>query len=101
LFHPIAGEYDLIGKNPEAGHTIKNIGKYESTMEEMRTAIAPELELIESRIVAPVKDFQTVLKTIRKTITKRDHKVGIHYCASIRVVYFLFSSQIMIGSTIP
>jgi amphiphysin len=44
-------------------------------MEEMRTLIAPELELIESRIVGPAKEFQTVLKTIRKTITKREHKV--------------------------
>jgi amphiphysin len=44
-------------------------------MEELRTAVAPELELIESRVVSPTKEFQGVLKTIRKTITKREHKL--------------------------
>lgn len=75
IFHPIAGEYDLIGKHPDAAHTIRSVSKYESTMEEMKTLITPELELIDSRIVGPTKEFQAVLKTIRKTITKRDHKV--------------------------
>ncbi|KAJ3997901.1 BAR-domain-containing protein [Lentinula boryana] len=75
IFHPIAGEYDLIGKHPDAAHTIKSVDKYETAMEELRSSVAPELELIESRIVGPSKEFQGVLKTIRKTITKRDHKL--------------------------
>ncbi|KAF7306460.1 Bar adaptor protein [Mycena indigotica] len=75
LFHPIAGEYDLIGKHPDAGHTIRAVSKYETAMEELRSAVGPELELIESRVVGPMKDFQVVMKTIRKTITKRDHKL--------------------------
>lgn len=75
LFRPIAGEYDLIGKNPDAAHTIKNVDKYEEAMEELRGSVGPELELIESRISGPLKDFQGVLKVIRKTITKREHKV--------------------------
>lgn len=83
IFHPISGEYDLIGKNPNCAHTIKSVDKYETAMDELRAAVGPELELIESRIAGPVKEFQSVLKLIRKTITKRDHKV----CADI-----LFSS---------
>lgn len=75
IFHPISGEYDLIGNHPDAGHTIRNVEKYETAMEELRAVIAPELELIESRIVSPVQEYQTVLKTVRKTITKRDHKL--------------------------
>ncbi|KAJ7451180.1 BAR-domain-containing protein [Mycena latifolia] len=75
LFHPISGEYDLIGKNPDAGQTIRSVSKYETAMEELRSAIGPELELIESRIVGPVKELQQVMKLIRKTITKRDHKL--------------------------
>ncbi|KAJ3758579.1 BAR-domain-containing protein [Lentinula raphanica] len=75
IFHPIAGEYDLIGKHPDAAHTIKSVDKYETAMEELRSSVAPELELIESRIVGPSKEFQGVMKTIRKTITKRDHKL--------------------------
>lgn len=48
-------------------------------MEEMRVAIAPELELIESRIAAPTKELQSIMKLIRKSITKRDHKVCIQF----------------------
>lgn len=44
-------------------------------MEELRSIIGPELELIESRINMPTKEFQGVLKLIRKSITKREHKV--------------------------
>ncbi|GLB36589.1 putative BAR domain containing protein [Lyophyllum shimeji] len=75
LFQPISGEYDLIGKHPDAAHTIRNATKYETAMEEMRSLVAPELELIESRIVGPLKELQATMKLIRKTITKRDHKL--------------------------
>jgi amphiphysin len=44
-------------------------------MEELKSAVAPELELIQSRVMGPVKEFQGVMKLIRKSITKRDHKV--------------------------
>jgi amphiphysin len=44
-------------------------------MEEMRSSVAPELDLIDSRVVGPLKELQGVLKSVRKTITKRDHKV--------------------------
>jgi amphiphysin len=37
--------------------------------------LAPELELIESRIVNPCKDLQEICKKIRKTCVKRDHKL--------------------------
>ncbi|KAF6766426.1 hypothetical protein DFP72DRAFT_866466 [Ephemerocybe angulata] len=72
---PIQGEYDLIGKHPEAAHTVRNVTKYQAAMEELRELIAPELELIQTRIFAPVREFQVIVKTIRKTIVKRDHKL--------------------------
>ena len=75
VFHPLVGEYDLIGKYPEAQDTIRNVDSYQNVFEELRGNISPELELIESRIVTPVKELQTILKSIRKNITKRDHKV--------------------------
>jgi len=75
VFQPIAGEYDLIGKHPDSGHTIRSVITYETTMAEMRDLIGPELELIESRIAGPAKELQAVMKTIRKTITKREHKL--------------------------
>lgn len=77
LFSPLGAEYDLISKNPQAEATIKNCGQYALLMNELRTALSPELELIDSRVIGPCKDLQDVLKKIRKTITKRDHKVGL------------------------
>ena len=79
IFRPIVGEYDLVGKHPDAEHTIKSLGKYEAVMEELRGAVAPELELISTRVLTPTMEYQQVLKVIRKTITKRDHKVGVIY----------------------
>ncbi|EMD41357.1 hypothetical protein CERSUDRAFT_79015 [Gelatoporia subvermispora B] len=75
IFHPVTGEYDLIGKYPECEHTIKNVDGYEGALQELKAAIVPELELIESRILAPIKELQQIMKTIRKTITKREHKL--------------------------
>lgn len=75
----MGSEYDLIGKNPQAESTIKNIGQYRDLMEELRTALSPEIELIDSRIVLPAKDLTEILKKIRKTITKREHKVSLHF----------------------
>lgn len=76
--HPMAGEYDLIGSHPEAEKTIKSIDKFESSLQELKDLISPELQLVETRILVPTKEFQGVLKTIRKTITKREHKVCLH-----------------------
>ncbi len=84
LFHPIAGEYDLLGKHPDAEHTVKSVDGYEGVMEELKGAIVPELELIEARIHGPIKELQGVLKLIRKSITKRDHKVRWSYGSSLR-----------------
>jgi amphiphysin len=77
LFSPIAGEYGLESKHPDSQHTIKSVDGWNSCMEELQGAVAPELDLIESRVISPLKEFQGVLKTINKTITKRDHKVGV------------------------
>ncbi|KAH8834904.1 hypothetical protein DL96DRAFT_1572208 [Flagelloscypha sp. PMI_526] len=75
IMSPMNSEYALESKNPDAAHTIGCVDKFESALEELRLSVGPELELIETRIVAPAKEFQTVLKTIRKTVTKRQHKL--------------------------
>ena len=75
IFHPLTGEYDILRKHPEAEHTVKHVDQYENIMEELKAAVAPELELIQSRIMGPVKELQGIMKLIRKSITKRDHKV--------------------------
>lgn len=75
IFHPLTGEYDILRKYPEAEHTSKNVDQFENMMEELKGSVVPELELIQSRIMGPVKELQSVLKSVRKSITKREHKV--------------------------
>jgi amphiphysin len=75
ILSPIAGEYDLIGKHPDSAHAIRSVTMYEQAMIDMKEVVGPELQLIESRIIGPAKELQSVMRTIRKTITKRDHKV--------------------------
>ncbi|KAI0693634.1 BAR-domain-containing protein [Cytidiella melzeri] len=75
LFHPLVGESDLLRKHPEAEHTVKHVDSYEGIMDELKASVIPELELIESRVVGPVKELQSIMKAIRKSITKRDHKL--------------------------
>ncbi|TFY57568.1 hypothetical protein EVG20_g8496 [Dentipellis fragilis] len=75
VFHPIGSEFDLLAKHPQAANTLKNVDDYQVALEELRTTIAPELELISSRVLAPVKELQGVMKTIRKMIAKREHKL--------------------------
>lgn len=76
---PIGAEYDLETKHPQAAATLVNISQYQTHMDELRETLTPEIELIDSRIVGPANEFQTVLKSIRKNMTKRDHKVRSKY----------------------
>jgi amphiphysin len=75
LFQPKESEYDLMGRYPDAAKTFKNSGAYAACMQELKETLSPELELIQTRIIAPTKEFQYLLKAIRKNITKREHKV--------------------------
>ena len=75
LFQPILNETSLTAGHPEAATTLRNIATYQDLMVELRDAIQPELDLIASRVTMPLKEYQDLLKKIRKTITKRDHKV--------------------------
>lgn len=80
IFTPGGKEYDLESRFPGAAETIKQIGAYQADMAELKESLAPEVELIESRIIAPAKEFVDTLKKIRKSITKRDHKVRCVSC---------------------
>lgn len=75
MFRAFNGEYDLAGKYPDSVRTMKNMDAYEGMMGELKSAVEPELELISSRIVGPTKELKDVLKAVRKSITKREHKL--------------------------
>lgn len=75
LLSPIANELDLISRYPSAAKTIEQMSSYQELITDLRDTVQPELELIDSRIMAPVKEYIDVIKRAKKTITKRDHKV--------------------------
>ncbi|GAA5944260.1 BAR and SH3 domain-containing protein [Sporobolomyces koalae] len=75
LFSPLNDELPLASRHPEAQGTIDNIAHYHDLMNELRDSVQPELELIDSRVTAPLKEYSDLLKKIRKTITKREHKL--------------------------
>ncbi|KAH9820588.1 hypothetical protein DFH28DRAFT_629898 [Melampsora americana] len=75
LLSPIANELDLASRYPSAAKTIEQMTSYQELITDLRDTVQPELELIDSRIMAPVKEFIEVIKRARKTIVKRDHKL--------------------------
>lgn len=75
LFAPLGGEYGLAQKFPNSEVTIQNVAGYTALMEDLKETLNPELDLIDSRIIGPVKEVGDVCKRIRKTIVKREHKL--------------------------
>jgi len=76
LFSSVTGEFDLAKQHPNSAATFENMGPYQELMAELNLAVQPELELIQSRIIGPLKEFKEVVKAVRKSITKREHKVN-------------------------
>ncbi len=76
IFQPILNEQSLTAKYPQAANTLRNIETYKEVMGELRDAIQPELDLLDSRVTAPLREYQELVKKVRKTVTKREHKVS-------------------------
>lgn len=53
---------------------IRACEEYEAIVRDLQETLKPELEMIESRIVRPAAELMDVVKVIRKTAVKRDHK---------------------------
>ena len=76
LYKPISGRasdpstYTIEG-NPEG---IRACEEYEAIMSELQETLAPELEMINSRIMSPADQLLEVIKVIRKVAAKRDNK---------------------------
>ena len=66
----------IYGADTTTSGTVQSLPIYDGMMEELRETLIPEIELIENRIIGPIKDFNAVIKSIRKNITKRDHKAS-------------------------
>ncbi|RPA87959.1 reduced viability upon starvation protein [Ascobolus immersus RN42] len=75
--------YKPISGRPSDPETFKSEGNvegiqacedFEAVVVELQSTLAPELELIETRIIRPADELMEVIKAIRKLAVKRDHK---------------------------
>lgn len=76
IYQPISGRmsdestFEQEG-NPEG---IKACESYQAIVNELKETLSPELEMIETRIVAPARDLLEIFKQVNKLTKKRDHK---------------------------
>ncbi|KZL84117.1 bar domain-containing protein [Colletotrichum incanum] len=76
IYKPISGRMSdpdslEIRGNPEG---IRACEEYEAVVKDLQETLAPELEMIESRVIRPANELLDVVKVIRKTAAKREHK---------------------------
>ncbi|KAF7527016.1 hypothetical protein G7054_g10586 [Neopestalotiopsis clavispora] len=76
IYKPISGRMSdpdslVVHGNPEG---IRACEEYEAIVRDLGEALRPELEMIDSRIIGPANELLDVIKAIRKTAVKRDHK---------------------------
>ncbi|KAF9363765.1 hypothetical protein BGX34_003372 [Mortierella sp. NVP85] len=57
---------------PEAAQAVSD---FQAVMREMRDVVLPEVDKLERMVVRPLTEMQHNMKLIRRTITKRDHKL--------------------------
>lgn len=76
IYKPISGRASdpdsyVIDGNPEG---IRACEEYEAIVQDLKAALQPELEMIETRVVRPADELLGIIKQVRKLATKRDHK---------------------------
>ncbi|KAI9845006.1 MAG: hypothetical protein M1837_005150 [Sclerophora amabilis] len=76
IYRPISGRLsdpDAIEPegNPEG---IRACEEYENIVRDLLATLQPELEMIETRVIRPANELLEVIKVIRKTLLKRQHK---------------------------
>ncbi|TGZ81598.1 BAR-domain-containing protein [Ascodesmis nigricans] len=76
IYKPISGRVSDPTSFHDEGNDagIEACQQYEAVVNELKGTLAPELEMIETRIIGPADELTEVIKLIRKTATKRQHK---------------------------
>lgn len=76
IYKPISGRASDPNSYHDEGNAegIQACEEYEGIVRELQEALAPELEMIQSRVVSPADQLLEVIKVIRKVASKRDHK---------------------------
>lgn len=76
IYKPISGRMSdpdsmKIEGSPEG---IQACEEYEAVVKELQETMRPELEMIETRVIRPANELLDIIKVIRKTAVKREHK---------------------------
>ena len=76
IYKPISGSVSDPDSFVAEGNVegIRACEEYEAVVKDLQDTLAPELEMIESRIVQPAEELLEVIKAIRKCAVKREHK---------------------------
>ena len=76
LYKPISGRMSDPDSFEDEGNQagIQACDEYEAIVGELKTTLQPELEMIEQRVIAPANELLTIIRAVRKTTQKRDHK---------------------------
>ncbi|KAH7046161.1 hypothetical protein BKA57DRAFT_482527 [Linnemannia elongata] len=60
---------------PTAPESIQAVDNFQAVMRETRDTLLPEVDNLELTVVRPLQEMQNNMKLIRKTMTKREHKL--------------------------
>lgn len=76
IYKPISGRVSdpdsiIPEGNPEG---IQACEEYESIVRQLQTTLAPELEMIQARVIGPADELLSVIKIAQKSTVKRQHK---------------------------
>ncbi|KAK3499027.1 BAR domain-containing protein [Neurospora hispaniola] len=76
IYKPISGRMsDPDSLVPHGNYEgIAACEEYEAVVKDLQETLAPELEMIEARVIRPANELLDVIKVIRKTAVKREHK---------------------------
>lgn len=77
VYQPISGRLSDPNQLPqENGHEagIAACQQYRQQVNQLQELIRPELEMIESRIIRPTEEMLTIMGSVKKMFTKREHK---------------------------
>jgi amphiphysin len=76
LYKPISGRPSDPNSYKDEGNPegIRACEQYEEIVRDLQQTLSPELETIDTRIVGPANQLLDIMKLVRKTATKRDHK---------------------------
>jgi amphiphysin len=76
IYKPISGRMsDPDAAKPEGNpEGIRACEEYEAVVKDLQETLSPELEMIETRVIRPADELLDVIKYIRKSATKREHK---------------------------